>query len=261
MARRKSRKKREPDEQQSAANAWLAIEVDESVIQTVEEPGGAITNPSTLGAFGGMDGEIGEAETEGREAEPLRTGQEAESQPSVEFPREDDYGKSITRTGAAPVDCVDLLCFAVASETFAIDIREVREIIRARPATELPAVPDFIRGIIALRGQILPVLDLRRRLGFEAADAPLPSARIVVIAIDEKPAGILVDGVTQKVRLPKSEMAPPPAVLGSAEAGFLLGVCPNEGQLLSVLNPRSLLVFDAPVGSRAMHEGAAGDPA
>jgi purine-binding chemotaxis protein CheW len=133
----------------------------------------------------------------------------------------------------------------VAGEEFAIDIRRVWEIIRVRPVTELPGVAGFISGIISLRGEIVPVLDLRRRLGFPPPQEPSPSAKIVV-AIDEgRYVGLAVDAVAHKVRVPVSGITAPSALLGAQESGFLRGVCRHDGRLLAVLNADAVLDFDA----------------
>ncbi|OGP86321.1 MAG: hypothetical protein A2Y95_06050 [Deltaproteobacteria bacterium RBG_13_65_10] len=149
---------------------------------------------------------------------------------------------------------LDLLCFRVADEEFAIDIHRVWEIIRPRPVTDLPRVPGFISGIISLRGQIVPVMDLRARLGFPPAEVPLPSAKIIVATYEGKPIGMSVDAVSQKVRVSESKMDVPPSVLGAQESGFLRGVCRHQGGLFAVLNPDAVLAFEVSgPGSGSVH--------
>ena len=244
----------ETAEVQSAAEAWLAVKVDQSIIGTVDE---SEDEDPRLPA----GEESSRADVVPGEATTARLNTKVASSSPFEFPSEADFGQSIAAAGSAALDYIDLLSFGVTKETFAIDIREVKEIIRVRPLTELPGVPDFITGIISLRGKILPVVDLRLRLGFQPPEEQLPMARIIVVALDDRSAGLLVDEVRQKVRLPKSKMAPPPAVLGSAEAGFLLGVCRNQGRLISVLNPESVLAFGPFTAAPAAEEKAAGEHA
>jgi chemotaxis signal transduction protein len=165
-------------------------------------------------------------------------------EPDSPFPTEEEYAQG-TSTAEVREESLDLLCFAVAGEEFAIDIHRVWEIIRVRPVTELPGVAGFISGIISLRGEIVPVLDLRRRLGFPPPAEPSASAKIVV-AIDEgRYVGLAVDAVAHKVRVPISRITAPSALLGSQESGFLRGVCRHDGRLLAVLNADAVLDFDA----------------
>ncbi len=242
-------------EAQSPADAWLAVKVDESVIGTVDEsdeedPCLPANEESSRAAW---------ADVEPGEDTASNPDTKVASSLPFEFPSEAEYGQSIAASGDAVLDCIDLLSFGVTKETFAIDIRDVKEIIRVRPVTELPGLPDFITGIISLRGKILPVVDLRLRLGFQPPEEQLPMARIIVVALEDRSAGILVDEVMQKVCLLKSKMAPPPAVLDSAEAGFLLGVCRNQGRLISVLNPESVLAFGPFTAAGATGQQAAGE--
>ncbi len=157
------------------------------------------------------------------------------------FPTEEAYEKGGGAEAGGEETPLDLLCFTLAEEEFAIDIEGVWEIVRMRPATEIPRVPSFIRGIISLRGAIVPVVDLRLRLGFEPPESALPSEKIIVASFDGKAVGMAVDAVTSKVRVPPSNVDPPPPVLGKAEAGFLLGVCRHQGRLISVLNTAAVL--------------------
>lgn len=241
-------------EVQSPADAWLAIKVDESAIGTLDESDEEDPRSPAVEESSWADVEHGAAATSS-----LNT--KIASPSPFEFPSEADFGQSIAASGDAALDYLDLLSFGLTKETFAIDIRDVKEIIRVRPVTELPGVPDFITGIISLRGKILPVVDLRLRLGFPAPEEQLPMARIIVVALEDRTAGILVDEVMQKVRLQKSKMSPAPAVLGSAEAGFLLGVCRDQERLISVLNPESVLAFGPFATAHATEAQSAGERA
>lgn len=160
---------------------------------------------------------------------------------STPFPTEEAYEKRGLAETDGEVAPLELLCFTLAEEEYAVDIEGVWEIVRMRTATEIPRVPSFIKGIISLRGAIVPVVDLRLRLGFEAPESPLPSAKIIVASFDGKTVGMAVDAVTSKVRVSPSDVDPPPAVLGKSEAGFLLGVCRHKGRLISVLNTAAAL--------------------
>lgn len=243
---KKAAKAAPPGDGGDASEAWLAIPVDESAIQGYQDAD--LEGEARAGAEAPTAGD-------GAAPEPDAGGGDWDGG-SLAFPLEETYGRSDTQEGVSSADSLDLLCFELANETFAIDIRRVREIIRRRPATELPGVADYISGIIALRGFIVPVLDLRRRLGFAKSDTPMPEARIIVMNVDQKPAGIFVDSVSQKIRLPRSSMVPPPAVLGNAEAAYLLGICRHQGRLISVLNPERVMGVEVHAGESGAEAGA-----
>ncbi|MDP3937829.1 MAG: chemotaxis protein CheW [Deltaproteobacteria bacterium] len=240
-----------PDEMrnQEASAAWLAIPVDDSAIQTYHDAG--LTVSDREGGAGGRP----------TNATPRTEKASGTDATQSFFPLEETIDSSDASGGGYGVESLNLLCMAVASETFGIDIRRVMEIIRARPATELPGVSEYINGIISLRGAIVPVLDLRRRLGFERDNGTGADARIVVLAVGDKAAGILVDAVSQKIRLPQASIVPPPAALGNGESGFLLGVCRHQGRLISVLDPEKLLGIETAPGREARSDTGAGEAA
>ena len=129
----------------------------------------------------------------------------------------------------------ELLAFLLADEEYAVDVLEVREIIRLQPITVVPRAPEWIRGIVTLRGVIVPIYDLRRRLGFARAE-PGPDARVVVVSHGEEPAGLLVDRITQVVRVPADRVEPPPQTIGTVEAEYLRGVVRLEERLVILLD-------------------------
>ena len=102
-----------------------------------------------------------------------------------------------------------LLVFTVDGTAYAAPVESVREIVRMRPITPIPRVESDIRGVISLRGEIIQVVDLRRRLGMAPA-APSRSSRIVVLqAGDDLVAGLLVDGVREVIRVAEADIVPP----------------------------------------------------
>lgn len=160
--------------------------------------------------------------------------------PAIEFPSEEVWHRS---GDEAEESGSDLLCFTIAQEEYAIDIQRVWEIIRLRPVTEIPGVPEFISGIIALRGEIVPVLDLRARLGFPPAEVAYPSAKIVVAIHEGRRIGMAVDAVSHKIHVLDSQMTQPAALLGAHESGFLAGVCRHQGRLIAILKAEAVLAF------------------
>ena len=97
-------------------------------------------------------------------------------------------------------DELQLVIFDLAAETYGVDIGSVREIIRMQETTKVPRTPDFVEGVINLRGKVIPVIDLRKRFGFKRAEAT-KDTRIVVVDIDGNDIGVVVDAVTEVLRL------------------------------------------------------------
>ncbi|MBC7190081.1 chemotaxis protein CheW [Candidatus Aerophobetes bacterium] len=135
-----------------------------------------------------------------------------------------------------------LVSFKIENEEFGINIEEVQEIIRLPEITRVPQAPFFVEGVINLRGNILPVIDLRKRFDLEATQKT-GATRIVVTNVDNKTTGIIVDSVSEVLRLPKDAIEPPPPIVAGIEAKYLRGIGKlNDGKrLLILLNLREIL--------------------
>ena len=152
---------------------------------------------------------------------------------------EDEYSSPID--GAPSLDQIEeYLCFRVADENYAINIMAIKEIIKPREVTEVPRVPSYVLGIISLRGVIIPVYDMRRRLGLE--DGPGGNRqRILVVRHGEGFAGILVDQVSHVVKLKRDDEEQPPAVLEGAGREFVQGIGHHDGSMLILLDLDKIL--------------------
>lgn len=127
----------------------------------------------------------------------------------------------------------DLLRVEVAGEPYALPIERVREIVRFRPLTKLPRAPELVLGVISLRGEIVQVLDLRRALAAELSP-PTQRSRIVVLHSDEGDiAGWLVDAVSEVLRVPESDLTPPPGDAGE----LVIAICQRGDRFVSLLEP------------------------
>jgi purine-binding chemotaxis protein CheW len=135
---------------------------------------------------------------------------------------------------------LELLCFRVAAEKYALNIMEIKEIIKPRNVTEVPRVPPFVSGVLSLRGIIIPVFDMRKRLGHNGAKE-VGKERIVVVKKGNEFCGLLVDEVTQVVRIAAASIEPPPAVLDGIDRDFVGGIGRFEGQMLILLNLEKVL--------------------
>jgi purine-binding chemotaxis protein CheW len=127
----------------------------------------------------------------------------------------------------------ELLRVEVGSEPYALPIERVREIVRLSPITKVPRAPELVLGVISLRGEIVQVLDLRRALGAAAA-APTRRSRIVVLHGEAgEITGWLVDVVNEVLRVPESELRPPP---GDANE-LVTSICVRGDRFVSLLEP------------------------
>lgn len=127
------------------------------------------------------------------------------------------------------------LTFTLSDEEYALSIESVTEIIKPREVTEIPRVPGFIKGIISLRGMIVPVFDLSRRLNLGTAELG-PSARIIVCQDEERIAGLLIDSINQVVDVPLKSIEPPPTVLSGLDRDFVNGVGRVDQRMLILLD-------------------------
>lgn len=138
---------------------------------------------------------------------------------------------------------LELISFEIADQEFCIDIRAVREIRGWTPATPIPQAPDYIRGVINLRGAVIPVVDLRSRLGLGRTE---PTSRhvIVVIQPEEGVAGLLVDGVQETFQVAADLLQPAPGMDAAVGDRFVDAILPMDGRMLSRLVVGSLLPAD-----------------
>jgi purine-binding chemotaxis protein CheW len=134
----------------------------------------------------------------------------------------------------------ELLCFKVASERYAVNIMEIKEIIKPREVTEVPRVPPFIAGVLSLRGIIIPVFNMRKRLGHNGGQVA-GKERIIVVRKGEEFCGIQVDEVTQVVRIAADTIEQPPAVLEGIDRDFVAGIGRFDAQMLILLNLENVL--------------------
>jgi|MDTC01.3.fsa_nt_gb purine-binding chemotaxis protein CheW len=139
---------------------------------------------------------------------------------------------------AAPAmggNIVELLSFWVADEEYAVDILEIREIIKVPDITDVPRAPQPLLGVISLRGTVVPILDLRMVLNLDREETTRES-RVLVLRAQEEPVGIMVDRVTSVVRLDKRAIEPKPATMRLDVAEVIDGVGRVDERVLIVLD-------------------------
>ena len=145
--------------------------------------------------------------------------------------------------GVTDAPAEEFLGFRLDAEEYCLWIRSVREIIRPTEVTPIPRGPLDIMGIISLRGSIVPVFDVRRRLGMPARESD-PRCRIVVVVIDGAPVGMVVDHVTEVISAEPGALGPPPTTMGEREAGFVTATLRHRERLIGVLHLERLVAVD-----------------
>ncbi len=133
--------------------------------------------------------------------------------------------------------------FQLGAELYGVEVSRVHEIIPLQTTTRVPRAPSFVEGVTNLRGKVIPVVDLRRRFGLPAADHTRAS-RIVVVEIGDQVVGIIVDGVSEVLRVNASTVEPPSPVVGSAESEYLHGIAKLPERLVILLDLDRVLARD-----------------
>src|SRR5258708_14868659 len=121
--------------------------------------------------------------------------------------------------------------FRIGNETFGVRIGSVREIVRVTEITTVPNAPDTIEGVINLRGKIIPVMDLRKRFGSGEIISDKRN-RILVVELDTKLLGLIVNSASEVLKIPPSEIEPPGTVFADGESSHLTGAGKLTGRLL-----------------------------
>jgi purine-binding chemotaxis protein CheW len=133
-----------------------------------------------------------------------------------------------------------LVVFELADEHYGLDITSVESIIKMQAITKMPHALSFVEGITNLRGTVVPVMDLRRRFGVESKKEDRET-RIVVTNINRMQVGIIVDAVSQVLRIQDEAIEPPPPMATTVNSAFILGIAKLEGQLVILLDLEKIL--------------------
>ncbi|WP_018872526.1 chemotaxis protein CheW [Thioalkalivibrio sp. ALJ16] len=140
----------------------------------------------------------------------------------------------------AKADTAPYVTFSLADETYAIDVLQVQEVLKVTEIAPVPGVPDYILGIINLRGNVVTVIDARRRMGLDEQE-PSDASRIVIIDVDNQNVGILVDSVSEVVRIAADAVEPAPEVGNDDSSRFIEGVTSTEEGLTILVDLNKLL--------------------
>ncbi len=132
-------------------------------------------------------------------------------------------------------DDLQIVTFRVGEEEFSVSILKVQEIIRMSEITKVPRSPEFVEGVINLRGKVIPVIDLRKRFGLPTAERT-SDTRTIVVDCEGKVVGLIVDSVTEVLRLSQSTVEPPPDIVGGVDSEYISGVGKLEDRLVILLD-------------------------
>jgi len=149
--------------------------------------------------------------------------------------------KKGTNASGGSEELLQLVSFKMGNEEFGVDILKVQEINRMLQVTHVPNSPPYVEGVINLRGKVIPVINLRQRLGLESKEWD-KHTRIIVMELSGKTVGFVVDAVSEVLRIPKSVTEPPPEMGDKANADYIMAVGKLEDRLLTLLDLEKVLV-------------------
>jgi len=133
------------------------------------------------------------------------------------------------------VEEIKVIVFRLKDEEYGVEVNQVKSIERLEHITRVPRTPNFVKGVINLRGVVTPIVDLRRRFGIEET-AYNETTRVIIVAVGESEVGLIVDSANDVIDIPINAIEPPPEVVGGIEAVYLRGVAKLDRRLLILLN-------------------------
>ena len=152
--------------------------------------------------------------------------------------------KGKAKAGMGNDELVQLVSFKIGEEEFGVDILKVQEINRMLAVTRVPNAPEYVNGVINLRGKVIPIIDLRRRFGMERREHD-KNTRIIVVELSGKVVGFVVDAVNEVLRIPKGVTEPPPPIVSGVDADYITAVGKLDDRLLILLDLEKVLLDQA----------------
>lgn len=146
---------------------------------------------------------------------------------------------SVKQIGAGS-DILQLVTFTLGNEEYAVDILKVQEINRMKEITRVPNSPPYVEGVINLRGKVIPVVSLRKKFGLEERENDEQS-RIMIMDIQGITMGLVVDSVSEVLRIPASTVEPTPPMASNISAEFIKGIAKMEDRLIILLDMDRLI--------------------
>lgn len=138
-------------------------------------------------------------------------------------------------------EMLQLVSFNIGEEEFGLGIQSIQEINRMVEITRVPNSPEFVTGVINLRGKVIPIVDLRKRFGFPPKESDR-NTRIIVVELGDMVVGFTVDAVSEVLRIPKSITEPPPPIVAGIGSEYITAVAKLENRLLILLDLERILL-------------------
>lgn len=135
---------------------------------------------------------------------------------------------------------IQLVAFKLGREEYGVDILQVQEIKKMTDITRVPHTPDYIKGVINLRGSVLPVLDLKKRLDLSEQEYT-EDTRIIIVKLEDIAVGMIVDAVSEVMAIHQEDIETPQAAVGGVSTMYLSGVGKLENRLLILLNLEAII--------------------
>ena len=138
---------------------------------------------------------------------------------------------------------LQIVGFRIGRETFGLPISLVQEIVRPPEITAVPHAPEYVEGIMNLRGRIVPVIDLRRRFGAAVIENTRKS-RVLVVEFESRAVGLVVDSASEVLKVSDAQIEPPPNVLTDAATNYVSGVAKYQGRIIILVDLKRILYAD-----------------
>jgi purine-binding chemotaxis protein CheW len=138
---------------------------------------------------------------------------------------------------------IQMVVFNIGKELYGVGIDAVHEIVKVPDITEVPDAPSFLEGVINLRGKIVPVVDLRKRMRLAGAERT-KSSRVLITENDKRLVGLLVDAVSEVLKLAPESVEAPPEMISSIGVEYITGVAKVEGRLIIILNLQKVMSIE-----------------
>jgi purine-binding chemotaxis protein CheW len=138
---------------------------------------------------------------------------------------------------------MQLVSFRLADEEYGIEIKKVREIILVGEITRMPQTPAYVKGLINLRSTVIPIIDLKLRFGLPETE-PTDATRIMVANVGGKTIGVIVDAVSEVLRISQEQIAPPPPTVAGLGREYLVGLAKLKDRLLILLDIEKIMLED-----------------
>lgn len=135
---------------------------------------------------------------------------------------------------------LQLVTFTLEKEEYAVDILSVQEINRITEITRVPNAPDYVEGVINLRGKVIPVVNLRKKFGLDNRETD-DSSRVIIMDIQGVTYGLVVDSVSEVLRIPSNIVEPPPPMASSTSSMFIKGIAKLENRLIILIDINKFL--------------------